>query len=74
MTQDVLDDLAIVAEWKRDLVRSMARGQLILETIGLSTERHDDLIAEAKAFIRVGRALAERIPGSSDRTERKNTA
>jgi hypothetical protein len=60
----LLADLELVADWKEDLTRRMARGQFILETIGLSTERHDELIAEAQAFIRVCRVMAERVPGS----------
>jgi hypothetical protein len=41
----------------------MARAQLILETVGLSRERQDELIAEAQAFKRVCRVIANRIPG-----------
>jgi hypothetical protein len=57
------DDLAIAADWKRDFQARSARAQLVLETIGLSTERHDALLAEGRALIRVCDALARQMPG-----------
>lgn len=62
--EQLLADLETVADWRDELLMRMARGQLILEMIGLSNERHDELIAEAQAFIRVCRVLTEQIPGS----------
>jgi hypothetical protein len=58
------DKLATIADWKDDLQARMGRTQLIVEAIGLSAERHDELIAEARAFIRVCDALAENVHGS----------
>jgi hypothetical protein len=62
----LIAELAVVADWKHDFQARSARAQLILETIGISAERHDDLIAEARAFIRVCKALAEQMPGRLD--------
>lgn len=55
--------LGMMAAWREDLQARMVRGQLILETIGLSTD-HDALIREARAFLQVCRVLVDRIPDS----------
>jgi hypothetical protein len=69
---DVTDKLEIAADWKDDLQARLARGQLILETIGLSAKRHDELIA--RTFVAVCHALAEHVPGSLVQTEERGAA
>ena len=56
-------ELELVFDWRDELVGRMQRAQDILETVGLSPELHDALIAEAHFFIRVCRALTARVLG-----------
>jgi hypothetical protein len=57
-------ELDLVFDWRDELVGRMQRAQEIVETVGLSRDLHEALIAEAHFFSRVCRALAARVPGS----------
>ena len=59
----LLEDLEVIAIWKRDWQRRAKRAQLIFETIGLSTERHDEIIREGRALTALCRVYAEGVPG-----------
>ena len=60
--EQMVSDLAMIANWKDGLNRRMERGQLLLETEGLGPW-HDQLIAEARAFCRFCHMLAAQMPG-----------
>lgn len=60
---ELLDDLEVIAIWKRDWLRRAQRYQLAFETIGLSADRHDDLIREGQALNKLIRVYAEGVPG-----------
>jgi hypothetical protein len=62
--EQLMAELELVFDWRDELVCRMQRAQEIVETVGLSRDLHDALLAEAHFFIRVCRALAERMPGS----------
>jgi hypothetical protein len=70
----LLAEREFVAEWRDELAARMDRAQDIVETVGLSRDLHEALLAEAHFFIRICRALTTRIPGSltgaADREER----
>ena len=61
--EQLLEDLEVIAIWKRDWQRRSKRAQLIFETIGLSAERHDEIIREGKALTALCRVYAESVPG-----------
>ena len=59
----LLEDLEVIAIWKREWHRRAKRAQLIFETIGLSAERHDEIIREGRALTALCRVYAEGVPG-----------
>jgi hypothetical protein len=59
----LLEDLEVIAIWKRDWQRRAKRAQLIFETIGLSPKRHDEIILEGRALKALCRVYAEGVPG-----------
>ena len=69
MTRDELrqltDRLEIIADWKQDIQTRIDRAQLCFELIGLSEERHAELIREGTALKRLCRSLADRVGGAA---------
>lgn len=63
-TAQLLDDLEVIAIWKRDWQRRAKRAQLAFETIGLSPKRHDEIIREGRALNALCPVYAEGVPGS----------
>ena len=59
----LLEDLEVIALWKRDWQRRAKRAQLAFETIGLSAERHYEIIREGRALNALCRVYAEGVPG-----------
>jgi hypothetical protein len=62
--EQLLAELDLVFDWRDELVARMGRAQDIVETVGLSRDLHEALLAEACFFIRLCRALTDRFPGS----------
>lgn len=62
--EQVMAELDVILDWRDEVLARMDHAQCLLETIGLSTDLHDALIAEARAFVTTCRTRAERIPGS----------
>lgn len=71
---ELLEDLEVIAYWKRDWHLHAKRAQLAFETIGLSTERHDELIREGKALVALCRVYAAEMPGCLSEPEKGQEA
>ena len=57
------DDLAIIADWKDELIARIDRAQMYLELVGLDHAEQDDLLAdEVQAFKQVCLALMATRP------------
>ena len=69
--EQLIAELDLMLDWRDEILSRTNRAQCLLETIGLSTELHDALIAEARAFVATCRTRAERIPGSLAASRRR---
>jgi len=59
----LLDDLAVIADWKTEIAAKIKRAQLRFDLIGLDPDEQDELADEVQDFNRLCLALGQSISG-----------